>query len=152
MVCLHPKSIPNHINLYRHGSAQSSQLDDLAPGLKFRNDARELGSKRLQQHLLQLTGGPPGNSHSLQHLVVRLVCRIPERYFPRAHVWELPRSCTAGKSGDRLPGHPPRPSKCAKLAQSVCQAGTARGKRFDARRRPGSRSAGFRVEATLRPP
>jgi hypothetical protein len=58
-----------------------------------------------------------------------------EQYFPRAHVWNLLRSCTAGRSGDRLPGHPPRPSKCAEMAQLVCQAGTARGKRFDARRR-----------------
>jgi hypothetical protein len=132
--------------------AHSAEFDDLAPGLKFRHDdARELSSTRLQQHLLQPADGPPGTSRSLQHHVVRLVCHILDQYFPRAHVWELPRSCTAGKSGDRLPRHPPRPSKCAKMAQSVCQAGTARGKRFDARRRHGSR-AGFRVKATLRPP
>jgi hypothetical protein len=139
-------------NGVRDSPAQSAEFNDMAPGLEFRHDAKELSSKRLQQHLLQPTGGPPGTSHSLQHHVVRLVCGIPEQYFPRAHVWELPRSCTAGKSGDRLPGHPPRPSKCAKMAQSVCQAGMARGKRFDARRRHGSRSAGFRVKATLRPP
>jgi hypothetical protein len=48
----------------------------MAPGLKFRHDVRELSSKRLQQHLLQPTDGPPGTSHSLQHHVVRLVCRI----------------------------------------------------------------------------
>src|ERR1035437_1073744 len=48
----------------------------MAPGLKFRHNARELSSKRLQQHLLQPTDGPPGTSHALQHHVVRLVCGI----------------------------------------------------------------------------
>ena len=57
-------------------SAQSAQFDNLAPALKFPHDARELSSKRIQQRLLQPTDGPPRTSHSLQHHVVRLVCRI----------------------------------------------------------------------------
>ena len=67
------------VPLCAHGCgdpAQSAQFDDLAPGLKFRHDARELSSKRFQQHLLQPSDGPPGNSHALQHHVVRLVCGI----------------------------------------------------------------------------
>ena len=59
-----------------HSPALSAQFDNLAPGLEFRNDARELSSTRLQQHLLQPSDGPSGTSHSLQHQVVRLVCRI----------------------------------------------------------------------------
>jgi hypothetical protein len=56
--------------------APSTKFDDLAPGLKFLHDARELGLERLQQHFLKPTDGPPGTSRSLQYHVVRLVCGI----------------------------------------------------------------------------
>ena len=130
---------------------QSAEFNYMAPGLKFRHDARELSSKRLQQHLLQPTHGPPGTPHSLQHYVVRLVCRIPAISMSTSQTspWRGVICC-------QVPGHPPRPSKCAKLAQSVLPSwhGARKTLRCSTPTRQSKRriSGQSHPEATLRPP